>query len=326
MEVDECCALRRIGATAIEIEQISPARRAIADVRDPLDTVATEGDRREQDAAEGRPTTDPSTELGVHVVPPAGPEACVQSALYRWACPQRALAEDHQPHRREDGEPEPDPEDKRASATLGDRQGLANRSALQAVCSAGATNDVGSPNELWGGASTRRCPAAPAISPPDLLADHQSPHASACRLRAMVGITRDQRTAQWRAKDDSARPRPGRGGCRLARLSPRPARKLGPQPRGHARGPDQALRALASRPRDRPRLRRESGAALQPLRAQRSEDARDRPGARAHRVASVIDHLAYQPRRATQPSPWKQKTPRLRGFYEIRQVADFVVE
>jgi hypothetical protein len=107
---------------AIQVEQVSPARGAVADVRDPLDTVAAEGDRREQDAGEGGPAAEPSGEIGVHAVTPAGSQALVQGALERRAGPLRPLTEDHEPGRREDGETEPNPEDRRANAALGHRQ------------------------------------------------------------------------------------------------------------------------------------------------------------------------------------------------------------
>src|SRR5262245_10346580 len=121
MEVNQGWASRRMGAMAVEVEQVSPACGAVADVRDPLDSVAPK-DRREQDAAQGGSTAEPSGELGVHAVLPAGPEALVQGTLERRAGPSRPPVENHEPGRRQDGQTEPDPENGRANAALGDRQ------------------------------------------------------------------------------------------------------------------------------------------------------------------------------------------------------------
>jgi hypothetical protein len=122
VEVDERWAARKIGALAVQVEPVSPSCRAVAEVRDPLDTVATEGDRRHQNADERRSTAEPSGEPGVHAVTPAGSEALAQGALDRRARLPRSPTEDDKPGRRHDGETEPDPEDRRRDAVLGDGQ------------------------------------------------------------------------------------------------------------------------------------------------------------------------------------------------------------
>jgi hypothetical protein len=87
MEVDQGWATRRMGAMPIEVEQVSPACGAVADVRDPLDCAAPKEDRLESDAGQARSAAEPSGELGVHAVTPAGPETLAQGALDRRACP-----------------------------------------------------------------------------------------------------------------------------------------------------------------------------------------------------------------------------------------------
>ena len=124
VKVDECRAARSIGAIAIEVEQVCPARRAVADVRDSLDAAAAEGDRREQDASEGGATAEPSDEIGVHAVAPVGSEALVQGALERpGPVLRRSLTEDDQPGRCNHGETQSDPEPGRVDAVLVDREG-----------------------------------------------------------------------------------------------------------------------------------------------------------------------------------------------------------
>ena len=71
---------------------------------------------------EGGPAAEPGGEIGVHALAPADSQALVQGALERRAGPLGPLTEDHEPGRREDGETEPDPGDRRANAALGDRQ------------------------------------------------------------------------------------------------------------------------------------------------------------------------------------------------------------
>ena len=110
VEVDEDRAARAISAIAIEVEQVCPARRAVADVRDPLDAAAASGDRREQDASEGGSTAETSGELGTHAVTPVGSEPLVQRALERRTGSLRHATENHQPGRRNDGETQPEPE------------------------------------------------------------------------------------------------------------------------------------------------------------------------------------------------------------------------
>src|SRR5262245_16507018 len=100
-----------MGAMAIEVEEVSPTRRAVADVRDPLDTIAPE-DRREQDAAKGRSTAEPRGALGAHDIAPAVPEALAQGLLDCRACPSRPQAEDHKSDRRQEGQAEPEPENR----------------------------------------------------------------------------------------------------------------------------------------------------------------------------------------------------------------------
>src|SRR5262245_15967442 len=106
---------------AIKVEQVSPPRGAVTDVRAPLDSMAPENGR-EQGAGKRRSSAQPSGALGVHALAPAGPETLAQGTLDRRAGPKRPPAEDRKSGRRQDGETEPDPENGRAYAALDDRQ------------------------------------------------------------------------------------------------------------------------------------------------------------------------------------------------------------
>jgi hypothetical protein len=85
VQIDERRAARSAGALAVQVEQVSATRRAVAQVRDPLDALATEGDRGEQDAGKGGSTSEPSGEFGIYAVTPIGSKAVVQGVLERRA-------------------------------------------------------------------------------------------------------------------------------------------------------------------------------------------------------------------------------------------------
>jgi hypothetical protein len=66
---------RRVGAVAVEVEQIPPARFAVADVGYPLDIVARDGKRREEDTRNRDAAAKPSGHPSVDAGPPADAEA-----------------------------------------------------------------------------------------------------------------------------------------------------------------------------------------------------------------------------------------------------------
>ena len=67
----------------VEIEQIALPRIAVADVHDPQDVCATEGERPEEDAREREVAAKASGRSGVELAPPLRTQAPSQSLVER---------------------------------------------------------------------------------------------------------------------------------------------------------------------------------------------------------------------------------------------------
>jgi hypothetical protein len=70
---------------AVDVEQVSFPRVAVADVRHPLDVVPADGKRREQDTGEGKAAAQPGGHPGVDGGAPTGTEALAQGVVDRRA-------------------------------------------------------------------------------------------------------------------------------------------------------------------------------------------------------------------------------------------------
>ena len=107
---------------AVDIEQISLPRVAVADVRQPLDIVSMEEERPEEDAGEGNAAAQPSGHRGIELGAPLRTQAFAQGVVDRWSRLKRPPGDDHEPHCRQDSQTERDPTDGRVDVTLADRQ------------------------------------------------------------------------------------------------------------------------------------------------------------------------------------------------------------
>lgn len=110
-----------MGAMTVEIEQILPARIAVADVGYSLDITATKEERPEQDAGQrkaAQPGGHPSVEGGA----PSGAQAFAQGAVDRRARPQSPPCDDDEPGCRQDSQAGRRPVTGRVETALADGQ------------------------------------------------------------------------------------------------------------------------------------------------------------------------------------------------------------
>jgi hypothetical protein len=91
-----------MGAMAVEIEQILPARAAVADIAQSFDIATAEEERPEQDAGERKTAALPGGHPRVEAGAPPGAQAFAQGVAECRACPQPPPCDDYQPGRRHD--------------------------------------------------------------------------------------------------------------------------------------------------------------------------------------------------------------------------------